>query len=273
MDFPSNTDDLLKQLHQIELSNTNMLRKTNSAISLCRNLLSKLKKEIVLKGFASKNKEIDFFKVSKQIPLSNLIYYSEVRSFEMQFPRGCKKEQCKFINKKLKKLNRFFIYNMDFVKYIELKHTHLDDYYFMRCHSNNLNITHSQVYFFDTEFNTSHDLLLGKLKAYKRFIRFLENCLNKNTINNSSNKERNLEWTSTKVALTELVYALYHNNVFNNGSADIKDIADALQQSFNFELGDFYKVYSEIKLRKKSRTKFLDELSIGLSSEMNKSDA
>ncbi|MBN4058083.1 RteC domain-containing protein, partial [Olleya sp. AH-315-K02] len=36
---------------------------------------------------------------------------------------------------------------------------------------------------------------------------------------------------------------------------------------------DFYKVYSEIKVRKKSRTKFLDELSIGLSSEMNKSDA
>jgi len=69
-----------------------------------------------------------------------------------------------------------------------------------------------------------------------------------------------------------LIYALYHSRVINNGNLEIKELANELQKLFNIELGDFYKIYSEIRLRKKSRTKFLDDLSIGLINEIQKDE-
>ncbi len=47
---------------------------------------------------------------------------------------------------------------------------------------------------------------------------------------------------------------------FDNGNADIKQIAQSLEIFFNIELGDFYHTYSELKNRKINRTKFLDNL-------------
>ena len=83
------------------------------------------------------------------------------------------------------------------------------------------------------------------------------------------NSHLNLQWTSSKSALTELIYALHYNQVINNGNADIKEIALAFQQILHFDMGDFYKIFSEIKSRKNSRTKFLDDLSSGLQSHMD----
>lgn len=84
--------------------------------------------------------------------------------------------------------------------------------------------------------------------------------------------EYNLHWTSSKSALTELIYSLYHSNVINNGNLDIKELANALEDIFQVDLGDFYKIFAELKSRKKSRTKFLDELSIILQHQMDKSE-
>jgi hypothetical protein len=72
--------------------------------------------------------------------------------------------------------------------------------------------------------------------------------------------------------MTELVYALYHSGAVNNGNAEIKEIANALQRTFNFDLGDFYRTYTEIRARKKSRVKFLDELSSRLISRLDMED-
>ena len=81
-----------------------------------------------------------------------------------------------------------------------------------------------------------------------------------------------LQWTSSKTALTELIYALHHSRSINNGNADIKEIASVLQKVFHFDLGNFYKIFSEIKSRKTDRTKFLDNLSNGLLVQMENSE-
>lgn len=116
-------------------------------------------------------------------------------------------------------------------------------------------------------------MLLGKVKAYKLLIDYLRNKLNELTRKSSSLIDNpKLKWTSTKSALTELIYALYYNRVINNGNIDIKEIAIALQSVLHFDLGDFYKIFSEIKSRKISRTKFLDDLSNGLLLQMENSE-
>ncbi|WP_290629412.1 RteC domain-containing protein [Altibacter sp.] len=221
--------------------------------------------------------EIDFFKYTKQIPLVPLIYYSEVRSFEIQFPKANLDSQKKYTKRKINKINRFFLYNMDFIRYVESNSTHFDQQYFTRDYLDTYIITYSKFYFQDPEFSTARDMLLGKVKAYQMFIDYLQKRLLKNgkvtkdRINGSA-QIPSLKWTASKTALTELVYALHSNRAINNGNVDIKEIATTLQHIFHYDLGDFYKTYSEIKSRKVSRTKFLDELSSALLSQMDKAE-
>jgi len=274
MYIPSLLTDFNRQLQDIEQSEWHTIKQSRKAIVMCRKTLSDLKKEVVKKGFDSIDQEINFFKTSKQAPLSNLIYYLECYTFETQFPKIDKREQQKFITKTKYKIQTFFTRHLDFVDYIEQEHSHLDTWYFTRQNNNELKIIPTQDYTFDTDFNTSHDILLGRLRAYKRFIDYLErrsdNQEQKNTENLS--EQYNLKWTSSKTALTELIYALYYSRAINHGNTDKKDIAIAFQKLFNFELGDFYKTLSEIKSRKKSRTRFLDELSMSFIHEIEKSD-
>lgn len=278
MDLKLQSETLIKDLSNIDLSSHDLIRQTSKAVSLCRDVLSLFKREVINKEFPTVDLEIEFFKHIKQIPLQHLIYYSQIRSFELQFPRAILSTQQDYITSKMSKLNRFFTYNLDFAHYIESGQEHLDRQYFTRSHFNTFPITHSKFYYLEPEFNTSHDMLLGKLLAYKSLIGYLQQRLVTLEQGDSHNSTRNgnshssLQWTSSKTGMTELVYALYHAGVVNNGKADIKEIAQALQRTFNFDLGDYYRTYTEIRARKKSRVKFLDELSTRLISRLDQED-
>ena len=176
----------------------------------------------------------------------------------------------KYINKKLEKLNRFFEFNLSFIQYIDSNQNYLDKQYFLRKNLEYSRITHLKLYNIDPEFNTSHDLLLAKLLAYRKLANYLVERLSK--IQNPLSKEipkSSLKWTSSKAALTELTYALYHGGAVNNGNSDIREIATVLEQTFNFPIGDVYRTYSEIRSRKNRKAKFLDELSSSLITSMD----
>jgi hypothetical protein len=51
---------------------------------------------------------------------------------------------------------------------------------------------------------------------------------------------------------------VFTSTVFNNGNADIKQIANTLGVLFDKKLTDFYRTFQEIRGRKKSRTVFID---------------
>ncbi|MDC1321735.1 RteC domain-containing protein [bacterium] len=271
------SDNLILKLKEIENDSLDIISISNKAIILCRNLLTSYKKYIVKNGFESTQDEIEFFKNTKQPTLTNLIYYSEVRSFEIQFPKVNKDAQKKYVKKKISKLNRFFLYNMDFGQYIKSNNSHFDKQYYTREYFDNFPITSSKFYLQDPEFSTPRCMLLGKFKAYNLFTIYLQNRLiDKNkSLNfdpNALNNSMSLQWTSSKTALTELIYALHHSRSINNGNADIKEIAIMFQKILHFDIGDYYKTFSEIKSRKISRTKFLDDLASGLLSHMNNSE-
>lgn len=271
------SDSLILELKKIEKESHDIMILSNKAIILCRNLLTRYKKHITKSGFECIQDEIEFFKTTKQPTLTNLIYYSEVRSFEIQFPKVNKDAQKKYLKKKIGKLNRFFLYNMDFGQYIKSNNSHFDKQYFTREYFDNFPITSSKFYFQDPDFSTPRCMLLGKLRAYNLFIVYLQNRLidKKKSLNfdiNTPNNDINLQWTSTKTDLTELIYALHHSRSINNGNTDIKEIAIIFQKVLHFDIGDYYKTFSEIKSRKISRTKFLDELSSVLLSHMNNNE-
>tara|TARA_R110002074_G_scaffold224004_3_gene395004 strand:+ start:2383 stop:3219 length:837 start_codon:yes stop_codon:yes gene_type:complete len=269
--------NLEKQLLEIEENSKTIMQRSMHSIIVCTKLLGQFKKEIVNKGFDSISDEIYFFKHTKQIPLRHLIYFSEIRSFEIQFPKADKDCQRKFIRKKIQKVNRFFIYNLDFTQYTDSEETHFDKEYYTRDYMDSYHITTSKFYFQDPDFFTPRDMLLGKFRAYNRLVAYLDNRLHdlefslRSTKTALKNTEK-LIWPFTNTDWVELVYALSSAGVSKQNNLSISKVSKIMQEIFDFTPKDIYKTYQDIKNRKNSRTVFLDDLTTSLLSEMNKSE-
>lgn len=174
------------------------------------------------------------------------------------------------------KLKRFFDNNLDFYRYYRTNSTYLDHKYFIR---GKYDIKLSlDTYFFESDhsFSTSHDYKAAKILANDLIQVYLEDQLFNKNINTSARNHLSvpspLNWTSSKTALIELIYALHSHATFNNGLVDIKVIAKTFEEVFNIELGDFYHTYLELKSRKVNRTKFLDALKENLIRKMDEQD-
>ncbi len=268
---------LLQDLDDIKNQYDNILERANRSIRACRNLLTTYKKEILDKEFQTIKEEIKFFKETKQIPQTNLIYYSEIHSFEVQFPKGNKDDQLKFIKKKINKINRFFLINIDFGRYINSGATHFDKEYYTRDYLDTFHIITSKFYFQDPEFCTPRDMLLGKYKAYDFLVSYLDEKKYKisNGLNgklSTSKPIEKMDWPFSNTDYVELVYALCARGLGKQENQGIMQVSKKLQQLFNIEPKDIYKTYHDIKNRKYSRTLFLDELSTSLLIEMDKSE-
>src|SRR5690349_622146 len=98
---------------------------------------------------------------------------------------------------------------------------------------------------------------LSKFLAYELVKQFVIASIRKLTVENFSDS---LPWTGSKVSLTELVYALHAAGVFNHGQAEIKQIVACVEKAFSVDLGNFASTFSDIRLRKKGRTLFLDSM-------------
>ena len=81
-----------------------------------------------------------------------------------------------------------------------------------------------------------------------------------------------LNWTDSKAAFVEIVYALQVSGSINSGKADIKDICNALEKAFNYEVIDLYRAFNEFNNRKIDRTKYLTHLTERLTQKLDKVD-
>ena len=277
MNFEILLQELYDELTLIKKQNSDIIEESNLSIVACRRVLSQMSSAISSTCFINEIDEINFFKKVKLQPLSQLIYYSEIRSLEVRYPKAGQQEQKKYLERKIKKANKFFDYNIEFVQYVKDKKTLFDALYFTRKNYNSLNITDTKTYYRASEFSTSHDILLAKVKGFELFINYLENRLynleNPTKVNlHNIHKKSRLKWTSSKVALTELIYALHSCGAVNSGAADIREIATMAEKIFNVKLGDYYRTFLELRSRKVNQTKFIDKLKESLIQRMEESD-
>jgi hypothetical protein len=76
-----------------------------------------------------------------------------------------------------------------------------------------------------------------------------------------ANYKSALKWTSNKIDLGEIIYALLYSGAVNNGNAAIIELAEAFEQIFNVEIkDDIYHYRLDIQQRKIDQTKFLNQL-------------
>lgn len=269
--------NLTEQLNFIDLEINDNVMKCEKSIEVITTVIHKVKTLIFKSGFKSEQEEINFFKEIKPLFTSRLIYYNSVYKIETKKPFGGSRIIKKYYNNELDKLKRYFDNNLDFYKYYRTGGTYLDYKYFVRGKFDIKLSLDSFYYEADQSFSTSHDFKIAKILANDLLQLYLEDQLilldNKNQkYHIQQNSNTKLTWTGSKVALIELLYALQTEGVFNNGNADLKEIASYFEKIFNIDLGQFNRVFLEIRIRKSSQTKFLDSLKETLTKRINNAD-
>lgn len=260
--------------YHIEIDDT--LKLSEISAKYCESTLDLLRKRFVLQNSIVPNEEINFFKNIKPLFASRLIYFISVYNIETNRPNGSVKFKRKYLQLELAKIKNYFDINLDFYRYYRTGSTYLDHKYFVRGKQDiRLNID-TYVYETDPEFSTSHDFKISSILANDLLQVYLENELNKldfQTIEKPSDfsTKNMMNWTGNKVALIELMYALHSSGQFNNGQADIKAIAAYFEKVFDVDLGNYYRVYLEMKIRQHP-TKFLDSLASSLKRRIEEED-
>ncbi len=269
--------NLNEQLNFIDLEIDNTIIKCEKAIEIIITSIANLKKSIIKSNFKTNTEEIQFFKEIKPQFTSKLIYYNMVFKIEMKRPNGGNRILKKYFNNELLKLKAFFDNELEFYQYYRTGNTYLDYKYFQRGKFD-IKLALDNYYFeIDTTFCTSHDFKVAQILANDLIQLYLENQLimieNKDTSEKSQRKPNTkLMWTGSKVALTELLYALHSEGVFNNGTADLKDIAEYFEYVFEIDLGQYRRTFLEIRARKNDKTKFILSLNETLIKRLDNSD-
>ncbi|RZL20413.1 MAG: tetracycline regulation of excision, RteC [Pedobacter sp.] len=270
--------ELQAQVATLEKEQLNILCYAKRAIVLANQQNTQLKDWLKEYSFSDLTEEIAFFKTVKPRFSSQLVYFSEMLRIETYRPLGKPKQIRKYLQKELNKLLEFTEQHRDFYRYHLTGDTHLDDKYFVRSACSEIIESHSVHPDRDTDCTTVHSTMLSTLMANELLHTYLEKELHK--LDTGECKDlfarklsgARLDWTGPKAALIELMYSLQTAGVFNDAKADIKHIAGVFESVFNVELGDFYRTYQSIRVRKKNRTSFIDSLKEMLVQRMDETD-
>ena len=269
-------EELLKsfneELKDIHLRISSPLEEANLVIALCTRSLAKLQKAVEKYGFKNIDKEIYFFKFIKVIPMQYLIYYTERRSCELSIPKGGNLFQMQFLEKLEEEVNLFFNKHKEFIVYLELEHSLLDKYYYTRKYLDKIQPIKTYPYYKNPNFNTSHDILLARIRGLGLFVNYINQRRLKLENRTQDFIEKNLIWTGPYSALVEMLYGCQSMGYFNNGNISTNQIIEAFCVFLNLKKGNSSRTYNEIKARKGSRIKFFDEAGKKLLDKMDEED-
>ena len=276
------SDELFEKLED-ELSKIaeradNMIESSRESSTIILKYINQLKKYTNTHKFEDIAEEINFFKNIKPKFLAKLIYFQKAYKIQFHLPLGYSEMVKNYYLKELEKINDFFRINREFYSYYRSGATSLDEIYFTRKEPDSWILFNSEDYETDFLFTTIYDQKLAKILAFKLVSEFLKSEIKKLEISNKDADEGELEkgnqihWTGPKVALVELLYALQSAGSFNNGTVDLKELANHFQSYFNVDLGNYYRTFQDMRIRKINRTTFLDLLKGRLIQRMDEAD-
>ncbi len=263
-------------LEQISSSSGNTLQRAEQSFRVVQDALSQLKEYIVSYTFKDDDEEIQFFKEIKPMFLRELIFFEELYHIELNQPISSAEELKGYFSKVLAGLATFFERNKTLYAYYRTGKTIYDDVFFRRDTDNdNLSVLPEYSLDADPRFSTPGSSCLAKLQAYEQLREHIQLSLNRLSdpeIKLSPSQRERYLWTDSKTALIELAYAMYARGSVNNGKGDIKTIIAALESLFNVEVGNFYRAFQNMRIRKKNRTTYLDALKESLEKRMDETD-
>lgn len=269
------SNELDAVLSKIEMQVPDAILRCEHALMEIDEIIRQVKAMITEHLFEDMAQEIYFFKEMKPKLIAKFIYYSKILDLESTKPTANLKTIKKHYETALMDMKYFYGQNLEFYNYYRRKATYLDHKYFVR-HQYDLKAKfQTNLHNFDENFTTANDDLVARIIAndlLEKYILFeIENI--------GTNKEKNcdctskLKWSSPKVNLIELIYALHQAKYFNNGNIELNEIIRHSEKFLNIDLSSFYKTLGEIKGRKINRTKFLHFLNNSLDAYFIEKDA
>lgn len=271
-------DRMISEIEDLDSEPSISIAQTQQAYTICRSVLEQLRSHIIAYTFQDQSEEIQFFKVIKPKFQGLLIFYNKKLKIELRKPIGSHSSLKHYYRKELFKLKIFFENYIDLYQYYRSGVDFLDAEYFLRSREPKSFVVHSPYLDGDANFSTGYDFLVSKMLANEKLADFLNDQLESldrkklDSDSYSNTQEKGLTWTASKVAIAELIYALYASSSFNNARLEIKVISDYFARVFNIKIGNVYKIFEEIRLRKKNRTAFLDALKQSLIRKMDEDD-
>ncbi len=237
------------RLHALERETPGDLNYIRRSRQIVYDILHELREAILSNPAMDIAHEIEFFRRIKPSFTRPYIYFKKLYEIKFNEPL-LQEDRKKYIESQLFQLESFRHQNQLFYEYCLSADTHFDIQYFSR----QSNFQDPNV---DRNFSTGYDSLYATLLANEDLKNYLLLQLQAPV---NSNPQTALTWTAPKAALIELIYALKATDVFNHGNADIKQITTAMESLFQISLGNYYRVYQDIRLRKSGQTNFLDLL-------------
>lgn len=271
-------EEMKVSLSEINYRVTDYLQSSRTSSVIILNSISKLKAFVLDSEFKNREEEINFFKHLKPKFYSKLIYHQKVISIQSHLPFAPLKGIKNYYLDELRKINDYISSNQEFVTYYRSQATSFDEIYFVRKEPGSWLLMSSEDFDLDLNFSTIYDHKISKIMAFELISEFIKSMLAKLDIDHDLSADEksqiaaNVNWTGSKVALIELLYALQSAGYCNNGNIDLKHLASHLENLFNIDLGNYYRVFQEMRIRKISRTTFLDHLKERLVQRMDESD-
>ncbi|MFC4872100.1 RteC domain-containing protein [Negadavirga shengliensis] len=260
------SEDLL----HISLSTDNPIELAEKSFKAIKKAYYELKANISGYTFKDDQEEIEFFKITQPKFLCEMIYFAEVFRIESNCPVRPFKMKKNHYKLEMEGISKFYERNQELYWYFISGKTDLDDKLFLN--SNKVDLSFPDIFFFnaDPDFCCPCSYKVAQFLGFKKLLEYIQSTIE--NIGKKSMIKTGPVWTGPKVWLIELIYALKAAGVFNKGKVDIKDIANATGPIFQKDLGEYYRTFQEIRLRKKNRTIFIDHLKESLMEYMDAAD-
>lgn len=263
--------DLLGELEQclleIDSRSNSPIEKCSEKVKVCQDLTGILRQLYQEASLDTVSKQIHFFKEVKPKFFSELHYNHRMITFYKDRPRGSTKLKDKYINQCLEEASSYMQKHCEFRNYINMKSVHLDEVYFTKreyCPK----LHGSFEYPLEPDFSSPADPTYSCLLAADRFMQFLKNevfSLKNPTLDPSWDYKKTLDWHGSKTDMVELVYALHASGRLKG---DLKHTFSVVEKAFNLDVGNYYRLYTDIKLKKNPHS-LLDDLKESLSEKVN----
>ncbi|KAA9038707.1 tetracycline regulation of excision, RteC [Ginsengibacter hankyongi] len=271
-------EEMELSLAEIGASSGSDLQKFRLSSHVILNAISKLKAFVQNYKFTTKEEEINFFKHQKPKFYSKLIYHQKLARIQSHLPISAVLDSRSYYLNELRKINDYLNDNYEFLTYYRSQATSMDEMYFLRKEPDSWLLMNFEEYETDLSFSTVYDHKISKIIAYELLSEFINSTLAKLEIQRDlsggqpSLSRAGVNWTGSKVSLVELLYALQSAGSCNNGTIDLKQLASHFEALFNIDLGNYYRVFQEMRIRKINRTTFLDQLKERLIQRMDETD-
>lgn len=263
MDIISFTQDIRHELdNHLESIQTATPDDTlyGAALSVVSSAILRLKQFAIAYRFRDQIEEINFFKNEKPQILSQYFFYKKLLRLQLEQP-GPRSNLQEYYKPLVHEEANFVQKNREFCRYVATEETFMDEKYFLR--RGNLP---SEI---DERFSTGYDIKLAKLIAFRQLRIHAAQMTSQSNLSGS----QALNWTGAKIDLIELIYAFHASGVVNNGKTDIKQIAENFEQLFDIRLGNYYRLFQDIRMRKKNQTVFIDKLKDDFMNKLTEMDA